>query len=72
MATDFETGRPVKTEGAYFVIKSKNLFRRKGMELEMPPPIVAFSSEKKALALQADLKDGKVVKGFKAVEREYE
>lgn len=68
-AHDFKTGARLDAKQAFYLIKSKNI--SKELEFDMPPTVVAFSSEQTAKEIQTRLKDGEVVKGFEAVEKAY-
>ena len=68
-ARDFDGGKAVDAGSAWFLIKSKNVLRE--LPFDMPPTVVAFSSEAAAKKTRERLKDGEVVKGFETVEKAY-
>ncbi len=69
-AHDFETGEAVSSAEAWYVVKSQKIDEE--VEFGMAPIVAAFKDEARAKALQAKLRDGKVVHGLTAVETAYQ
>lgn len=68
-ARDFETGNRIDASRAFFLFKSKNVLKE--LEFDMPPSVVAFSTEEAAKRIQSRLKDGEIVTGYVSLERAY-
>lgn len=68
-AHDYKSGAEIDANKAYYLVKSKSI--AKEIDFDMPPTVVAFSTEQAAKETQSRVKDGEVVKGFEAVVKAY-
>ena len=66
---DYSTNKRVPADKAYFIVKSKNLESQ--LHFGMPPAVVGFSKKSLAEELKTQLKDGKVVRGFHEIEKQF-
>lgn len=67
---DYVSGKRISAKVAFFLVKSKNILKE--IDFEMPPTVVAFSTEADAKKVKARLGDGELVQGFDALQKVYE
>ncbi|MBI4403782.1 MAG: nitrous oxide reductase accessory protein NosL [Deltaproteobacteria bacterium] len=67
---DFNSGKKVNAQSAFFIVKSKNILKE--LEFGMPPAVVAFLDEASARKVQVRLKDGEVVRGYETLEKMFQ